>query len=91
MKVGTATIRNKQGIHVRPSGVIISEFQSVKSRITLKSNDFEIPLASIMDLLALGLQHGDVLEIRAEGDDEDDALVAMIELFERVYDFPPRN
>lgn len=86
-----AVIKNNQGIHVRPSGVIINEISGISSSITLKAKGMEMSLMSIMDLLALGLQKGEEVEVQLEGDDEENAIEIVVELFERVYDFPPKE
>lgn len=85
-----ARIKNRQGIHVRPSGVIINEIQTIKSEIILVAKGMSIQLLSIMDLLALGLQNNEVVVIRVSGEDEENAAERVVELFEREYDFPPR-
>lgn len=85
-----ATIKNRQGIHVRPSGVIINEIENIKSDIILEAKGISMPLMSIMDLLALGLQHDEEVLITVSGEDEKNASEKLKELFEREYDFPPR-
>lgn len=90
-KTAVATIKNTQGIHVRPSGVIAGETSGLNCKISLKSKGIEMELASIMDLLALGLQKDDDVEITVEGGDEEAFLSLVVELFEREYDFPPKN
>lgn len=90
MKVVVATIKNKQGIHVRPSGIIIGALESINSVVKLDSKGISLELQSVMDLLALGLQYKDELTISVEGKDEGEAADILLELFERVYDFPPR-
>jgi phosphotransferase system HPr (HPr) family protein len=85
-----ANIKNELGIHVRPSGLIIQETQNYSGKITLKSKGMELVLSSIMDLLALGLQAGDDLEIHIEGPEEETFIKKITELFETKFDFPPR-
>ena len=90
MNIKTATIENELGIHVRPSGLIIQETQSYSGDITLKSKGLEMQLNSIMDLLALGLVKGDVLEILVTGEDEENYCQKLVELFQYNFDFPPK-
>lgn len=87
----SAEIKNGQGIHVRPSGVIVSETAGLNCKISLESKGMEIELLSIMDLLALGLQCGETVGITVDGNDEEKILPVIVELFEREYDFPPRE
>lgn len=90
MKTAKAVIKNKMGIHVRPSGEIIAKTQSYSGTIFLKSKDLELQLNSIMDLLALGLQEGDELEISVTGPDEEIFVQELVELFQYNYDFSPQ-
>ena len=91
MITGTATIANKAGIHVRPSGVIFSEMKDYNGTIALSAKGMRTDLKSVMGLIALGLQVGDTVEIEVTGPGEEGACTQLIELLERVYDFPPRN
>ncbi len=86
----TAIIKNKMGIHVRPSGLIIAETQNYTGSILLKSKGMEMELNSIMDLLALGLEMGDELEISVSGEDEESYSSKLVGIFEETYDFPPK-
>ena len=85
-----ATILNELGIHVRPSGLIITETQNYTGKILLKSKEIEIELNSIMDLLALGLMKNDTLEISVSGPEEEEFCLKLVKLFETNFDFPPK-
>ncbi len=85
-----ARINNSMGIHVRPSGLIITETQTYSGNITLKSKGIEVLLRSIMDLLALGLSQGDEVEISISGPDEESYSTKLKDLFEFDFDFLPR-
>lgn len=87
----TATVRNENGIHCRPSAVIIKEASTLRSRLRITADAGEADLRSITDLLALGLALGDRVEITTEGPDELLAAARLQELFERRFDFPPRR
>lgn len=86
----TATVRNENGIHCRPSAVIIKEAATLRSRIRVVSSAGETNLRSIVNLLSLGLGAGETLEITTEGPDEVLAAARLHELFERCFDFPAR-
>lgn len=85
-----AHIYNDLGIHVRPSGLIIQATQEYSGIISLKSKGIEIELKSIMDLLALGLQKDDELEIIITGPDEEEFCSQLVDLFQHNFDFPPK-
>lgn len=86
-----ATIRNKMGIHVRPTGVIIQTVDGWEADIRVKAKGMETMLKDHMGLLAMGLCQGDNVEIMVSGKDEERIVEDVVELFEREYDFPPRR
>ena len=81
-------VRNKAGIHCRPSSLIISEAEKFPGHIfSLNSARGTSSLTSILDLLALGLQSGDAATLRVSGPQEQEAGAKIAELLEREYDF----
>lgn len=87
----SAEIRNKAGIHVRPSGVIMNEISTFSGQISLKHGDTTVEISNIMALLSLGLVQGDRIEIIVEGGDEEAEADKLRELFQRNFDFPGRE
>lgn len=85
-------IENKAGIHCRPSAVIIKAAGAYpNTKFTLKTPRGETDLRSLLALLALGLQQGDAVTIRANGTDEAAACNEIAGLFEFSFDYPPQN
>ena len=78
------TILNKTGLHARPASEFISMASKFKSRITIKKlgRDHEDPAnaKSILMLLSLALAQGTEVEITAKGEDEAEAVDALVEL-----------
>lgn len=85
-----AVIHNEMGIHVRPTGVIIQEAGSYPCDITVSAHGIDTDLKDHMGLLALGLCKGDAVNITVSGPDEEKVCDALVELFQRDFDFPPR-
>ncbi|OGV31303.1 MAG: hypothetical protein A2020_01370 [Lentisphaerae bacterium GWF2_45_14] len=84
-------IKNKAGIHCRPSSVILTtveEFPGHKFEVISEKGN--CGLQSILELLSLGLQYGDTVTIRTLGPDEEKACTKIAGLFEYEFDFPPR-
>ncbi len=92
MKERSVTIRNKAGIHCRPSSVILNtitqEFPGYK--FTIVSNGNSAELNSILSLIAMGLVCGAQATLRVEGPDEEKALERIGDLFEYEFDFPAK-
>ncbi len=87
-----AVIRNKAGIHCRPSSVIMAEMEKHPNvSVKIISDKGESSMHSILELLSLGLQSGDEVRICASGENEAAVCDIFCELFEREFDFPPKN
>ena len=87
----SVTIKNKMGIHVRPTGVIIDTFHDSHADIRVEAKGLESDLKDHISLLAMGLCKGDTVEIIVSGDNEEEISCRIVELFEREFDFPPRQ
>lgn len=74
------TITNPTGLHMRPAGLFASTMGKFKSSVTIKGNGKEINGKSPMAIMAGGLGTGAEIEIVCEGDDEQEALKAAIDL-----------
>ena len=88
MREKTVMIRNKAGIHCRPSSAIMlaaADFPGTSFLVTAAAGSTE--LKSILDLLALGLQKGDRVTVRATGPNENEACEKIAGLFEKEFDF----
>ena len=94
MRERSVTIRNKAGIHCRPSGVILTairnEFPGHTFRL-ITADGVETELDSILTLISLALTKGSTVLLQAEGVDEDKAIKRIGDLFEFEFDFPPRR
>ena len=86
----TAVIQNSAGIHVRPSGVIVSKVTDYKGAICIKGNNAETDLKGVIGLLTMGLLKGDSISITISGQDEEEMGNKIVNLFEDNYDFPPK-
>lgn len=79
------TVLNRSGLHARPASDFILEAKKYESSVTIKKADADaspVNAKSIARLLSQGIVQGDVIEIAAEGNDEQaavDSLVALIE------------
>ncbi len=87
----TATIRNGQGIHCRPSAVIMKEAQKYGGTIRVLGENGECDCSSVIELLSLGLEKGAQIRIQCEGEDEESFCKKLVALFETEFDFPPRD
>jgi phosphocarrier protein len=90
MKQRKVVIQNEQGIHCRPSAVIVKVAGGYRGRITVNGANGSCDLKSIMGLLALSLEHGSELVVEVEGPDEEAWCDKLAKLLETKFDFPAR-
>lgn len=83
-----ATVRNRYGIHCRPSAVIIKAIKEYGGEILVSAESGEANLRSVFDLISLGLAQGAQCTIRVSGPDEESVCEHLVELFETDFDFP---
>ncbi len=78
----TVTIRNQLGIHARPAGQFVRIASQYKSFVYIGKNGKEVNGKSIMGVLMLAAGYGTELNLRVEGDDEEAAMAALVDLVE---------
>ncbi|KGX94036.1 phosphocarrier protein HPr [Pontibacillus halophilus JSM 076056 = DSM 19796] len=76
----TVTITAKDGVHARPATVLVQEAGKYSSEITLEYNGKSVNLKSIMGIMSLGIPNGAEVTFAAEGEDEEAALKAIIDV-----------
>lgn len=94
MQKRVVTIRNKAGIHCRPSGVILTTIKNEfpDHFFQVITGDGEVAeLDSMLALISLGLGKGATVTLQVEGIDEDRAIKKIGDLFEYEFDFPPKK
>jgi phosphocarrier protein len=74
----TVTIKNPTGLHLRPAGVLCNEAVKYKSRVYFKYGDNEANAKSVLSVLGAGIKSGTKLEFICEGEDEKEALEAIV-------------
>lgn len=84
-----AIIRNAQGIHCRPSAMIIRFVNSYEGEILVRTGRGETRLRSILELMSLELYPGSEVTIQVSGPDEEEFCHDLVALFETHFDFPP--
>ncbi|OGV63759.1 MAG: hypothetical protein A3K18_35190 [Lentisphaerae bacterium RIFOXYA12_64_32] len=83
-----ATVRNKYGIHCRPSALIAKEAQSYSGTITVTTEKHATAEAkAVLPLVGLGITCGESVLVSVSGPDEDVVCRRMVALFETNFDF----
>lgn len=84
MKTFTYTITDPVGIHARPSGLLVKAAKAfADTQITLTKGEKSAKATQLMKLMALGVKGGEEVTVTAEGPQEEAALAAMQEFFQK--------
>jgi phosphocarrier protein len=75
-----ARIVNSLGLHARPAAQIVRLAANFTAHIELEKDELSVNAKSIMGVMMLAAESGSMLRIRAEGDDEVQAVTALAEL-----------
>lgn len=77
MQEFTYTIKDPEGIHARPAGLLVKEAAKFKSKLTLKAGAKSVDLKRIFAVMTLGVKTGTQVTVTAEGADEAAAIAAL--------------
>lgn len=86
MKNATIQLTNKLGLHARASAKLVSTAARFQSQLWITKEAKRINGKSIMAVMTLGAPLGTKLYLEAEGEDEEQLLLALIELIQRKFD-----
>jgi len=75
-----ARIINSLGLHARPAAQIVRLAATFTSHIELEKDDLSVNAKSIMGVMMLAAESGSTLRIRADGEDEERAVSALVDL-----------
>lgn len=77
-----ATIINAVGLHARPASDFIHKAKEFSSKIKIENlncpEDGKVNAKSIVGVLSLAVPQGNEVEITATGDDEEEAVKALV-------------
>ena len=76
------SIKNASGLHARPAGMFVKKAAEFKSTVEVIANGKTVNAKSIMGIMSLGLGQGDELTVVANGEDQEAAVNALVELIE---------
>jgi len=79
------TLLNKVGLHARTATLFVQLASEFNSNVVVKKDGKEANAKSILDVLSLGAEHGDVIGIEADGDDGEKAVETLVELVKNRF------
>lgn len=82
MKEFKYVIKDEIGIHARPAGMLAKEAKNFASKITIEANGKNADVTRIMAVMGMGVKQGTEVVVKAEGTDEDVAIVKIEEFMQ---------
>ena len=79
-------IKNKLGLHARAAAKLVHTAARFKSSIKIRKGDEEVDGKSILGILLLAAGKGSIITVRAEGEDEAEAVAAIEKLIDAKFD-----
>ena len=81
----SAPIVNRLGLHARPAAEFVKVANRFRSHIVVTKDELEVNGKSIMGMMMLAAECGSALLIRADGDDAEEAVDALLALVARGF------
>ncbi len=76
---------NRLGVHARPAAAIVQTVLKFTCEVHFLHEGARINAKSIMGLLTLAATQGTILRVICEGDDAEQAMNAVVDLFARGF------
>lgn len=74
-------IKNRAGLHTRPSSMLVREASKYKSKFHIVKDGYQVNGKSIIGVMTLAAEQGAEITLIFEGPDEDQAAEAISALF----------
>ncbi len=78
-------ITNVLGLHARASSKLVKLTNKFSSQINISKGNLVIDAKSILGILSLGASFGTEIKIETVGDDEETAMMEIIDLFQNKF------
>ena len=76
------TVKNPTGLHLRPAGILCKAAMQFTSHITFRYRENTANAKSVLSVLGACIKSGDEIELVCEGEDEQEALAALVHAIE---------
>ena len=82
-------IRNQLGLHARACALFVKTAARFKADVLVSRDDLEVNGKSIMGVMMLAAEEGSTIRVRAEGPDENEAVLALQALVDGKFGGEP--
>ncbi|MCU1509368.1 MAG: HPr family phosphocarrier protein [Glaciihabitans sp.] len=82
----TVTIASTHGLHARPASLFVQAVTKSGLSVQLTKGEKTLNAASILGVISLGIEHGDEVTLKTEGDNADAVLDELSGLLTTDFD-----
>ena len=79
-------VKNRLGLHTRPAASLVKLAAKFKSEFYLERDGYRVNGKSIIGVMTLAAEQGSRITLMCDGADEQEALVALTDYFDRGFD-----
>lgn len=79
------TIRDENGLHARPAGLLVRQAQNLSSELTIECRAKSASLKKLLAVMGLGVRCGDTVKVSAEGKDAEADLLKIKAFLEENF------
>ena len=80
------TVKNQVGLHARPATYFIQKANEFKSTIWVEKDERQVSAKSLLGVLSMGIVRGTTVTLKAEGNDEEAAVNALVDLINSNFE-----
>ncbi|HEY2825527.1 MAG TPA: HPr family phosphocarrier protein [Gemmatimonadales bacterium] len=80
-----ARVVNPLGLHARPAAEFVKTASRFRAEVSVRKDEDFVNGKSILGVMTIAAEFGSTLTIRAEGDDAEAAVAALVELVDRGF------
>ncbi len=88
MSTRSATIASSHGLHARPAAMFVQAVNDSGLVVTIEKDGREAPAGSILGVISLAINQGDVVTLTADGDNAETVLDSLVSFLETDHDAP---
>jgi phosphocarrier protein HPr len=82
----TVTVASSSGLHARPASLFVQTITASGHQVTIIKGDKSVDAASILGLLGLGVNTGDVVSLTVEGDRAEETADSLVDFLTTDHD-----
>jgi phosphocarrier protein len=82
----TLAVASAHGLHARPAALFVKAVTDSGLSVELQKGERKINAASILGVVSLGIEHGDEVTLRVDGEGADAVLESLAGFLEQDHD-----